>query len=285
MIEKIKNSWSLIVASAKVLQADKELLIFPILSAVGVLVLSILFFVPLIFGNLLDSLFGSQSGIFGYIVLFLFYIIQYMVIFFANTALVGAAQIRLRGGDPTVSDGLRIASSHLGAIFGYALIAATVGIILKAASEKSKGLGRFIISLIGFAWNIATFLVVPVLVTEGIGPIQAIKRSVELLKKTWGEQLIGNFGLGAVFNLAYIVLFILGLGLAAAAGILTESIWAVAVVAVIFILLFIITALVNSALSGIFTAAVYEYAASGRASGFFDENMVRNAFISSSRTF
>jgi hypothetical protein len=283
MFNKLQSSWVLVKSSARVLWEDKELLVFPIISVIGLLVVSALLFVPLLFGNLLDAFFGGENGIFGYIVLFLFYLLQYFIIFFANTALVGAAQIRLRGGDPTIGDGLRIAASRFGAILGYALIAATVGLILKAFKDKSKGWGRFVFSLIGFAWNVATFLVVPVLAAENIGPIAAIKRSVSLLKKTWGEQIIGNFGLGMVFNLVYIVLFIAGIGLTAAVGFTFESLWAVAVVAAIFIVLFAFTALVNSALSGIFTAAVYEYAANGRDSAFFEGELVHNAFVQSYR--
>ena len=31
--------------------------------------------------------------------------------------------------------------------------------------------------------------------------MEAIKRSANLLKKTWGEQIVGNFGVGIVFGL------------------------------------------------------------------------------------
>ncbi len=99
------------------------------------------------------------------------------VIFFCNTALVGAALIRLRGGDPTVADGFRIAASRVGPILGYAFIAATVGMVLRAISERSGFLGRLVVSLVGFAWNLATFLAVPVLVVEDVGPIEAVQRS------------------------------------------------------------------------------------------------------------
>lgn len=281
MIEKLSNSWNLVKASAQVLQKDKELLIFPIFSAIGLLIVSASFFLPLLFGNLLDALFNNQIQVFGYVFIFAFYLVQYLVIFFANTALVGAAQIRLRGGDPTVSDGFRIALVHLGAIFGYALIAATVGLILKTFSKKSNGLGRFIISLIGFAWSVATFLVVPILVTENIGPFSAIKRSVTLLKKTWGEQIIGNFGLGAVFNLIYFVFILLGIGLCLVTALVFQSLYATIAVVVLFVILFALISLINAALSGIYTAAVYEYASTGRAGNFFNENMVRNAFARS----
>jgi hypothetical protein len=279
MFQGISNSWRLIKASAAVLSADKELIIFPIISAVGTLIVTLTFALPMFFTGLFDAIATNNSGILPFLLAFLFYVVQYLVIFFANTALVGAALIRLRGGDPTVSDGFRIAFSHLGSIFGYALISATVGMIIRALSNKQNGLGRIVISLIGMAWNIATFLVVPILATEDIGPFQAIKRSVNLLKKTWGEQIVGNFGLGAFFGLltfGVILLGMLGVFLAVSA----QSVALVVAVIIILVLVLVILGLINSALSGIYTAAVYRYAVEGESSGFFDAGMVQNAFRS-----
>ena len=277
MFQKLSNSWELVKASAAVLSKDKELMIFPILSAVGTLIVSLTFFIPMFFANLFDTIFNSQGGILLYLVLFLFYIVQYTVIFYANTALVGAALIRLRGGDPTVGDGFRIANSHLGSILGYAVIAATVGMVLRMISERSRGLGRIVVGLIGFAWNIATFLVVPILASEDIGPVDAIKRSTTLLKKTWGEQIAGNFGVGAVFGLAGFLIFVLGAGGIALAIYLNSLILGL-FVGVMLVLAFLLLGLLNATLSGIYTAAVYRYAVDGEVS-LFNTRMVQGAFV------
>src|SRR5512135_2733488 len=172
MFTRLSNSWELLKASARVLLADKELVVFPIFSTIGVLLVTLTFALPVFFSNFFDrALFGGRIEALGLVVAFLFYVVQYTVIFFANTALVGAAMIRLRGGDPTVSDGFRIAGSRMGPIIGYALIAATVGMILRAISKRSNGIGRLIVSLVGLAWNVATYLVVPVLAVENVGPL------------------------------------------------------------------------------------------------------------------
>jgi hypothetical protein len=277
MLTRFSNSWNLVKASARVLWADKELVIFPIFSSVGVLVISISFFLPFLFSNMMDTLLTGGTQIFGLLVLFVFYIFQYIVIFFANTALVGAAIIRIRGGDPTVSDGIRIAFSRFGIILGYALIAATVGIIMNALSRKSKGIGRMLISLVGFAWNVATYLVVPVLAIEGVGPIEAIKRSVKLLKQTWGEQIIGNFGLGAIFGLGVLAIIVVFIPLIVLAASL-ESFPLMAGLIVFLVVVLTLLGLVQSTLEGIYKAAVYQYASTGQAGAFFDEAMVKNAF-------
>jgi len=211
----------------------------------------------------------------------LFYIVQYTVIFFANTALVGAAMIRLRGGDPTVRDGLAIAGRNFGPILGYALIAATVGMIMQTASRKSNGLGRMLISLVGMVWNIATYLVVPVLAVEGVGPIEAIKRSAAYLKRTWGEQIAGNIGLGFFFFLAFfglLIIFAPLFYLVLSAEVV--NLWLVGGLIAVFFLLASILGLIKSTVEGIYSAAVYQYAVDGQASGFFDEDLVRNAFRS-----
>jgi hypothetical protein len=279
MFQGFSNSWRLIKASASVLSADKELIIFPIISALGTLAVTLTFALPMFFSGVFDAMATNNAGILPFLLAFLFYVAQYIVIFFANTALVGAALIRLRGGDPTVSDGFRIAFSHIGSIFGYALISATVGMIIRALSSKQNSLGRIVISLIGMAWNVATFLVVPILASEDIGPFQAIRRSVTLLKKTWGEQIVGNFGLGAVFALmtfGIILVGMLGIFLAVSA----QSVALIVAVIIMMVLVFVILGLVNSALSGIYTAAVYRFAVEGESGGFFDAGMVQNAFRS-----
>jgi hypothetical protein len=189
MFTRLANSWELVKVSAAVLQQDRELLIFPLVSALASLLVMATFAVPMFLAGLFEAMFADEFGaarIVGYIVAFTFYLVQYSVILLANAAPVGAAMIRLDGGDPTVGDGFRIAWQHVGAIFGYAAIAATVGVILRALSERGT-LGRLVSSLAGVVWNVATYLVVPLLVVEGVGPVDAIKRSGSLLKQTWGE--------------------------------------------------------------------------------------------------
>jgi hypothetical protein len=279
VFERLSNSWELVKASAAVLRADKELLLFPIISAVLSILVIATFAVPAILAGLFTSGFPAVTGIpaIGYAALLLFYVLQYFVIIFCNTALVGAALIRLRGGDPTVADGFRIAASRLQAILGYALIAATVGMVLRAVSQRSGFLGKFVVSLIGVAWSLATFLVVPVLVVEGVGPIEAVQRSASYLKKTWGEQIAGNLGMGLAFGLISLGTLAAGILLLVAAA-ATESAVLIGFVAVLLVLAFVAIALVSSALSGVYAAAVYRYAAEGQSGAFFTPAMVKGAF-------
>ena len=279
MFEKLSTSWELVKASAAVLRADKELLLFPVISAVLSMLVVVTFVVPAVLAGVFASGVADGAGlpVAGYAGVLLFYVVQYFVIFFCNTALVGAALIRLRGGDPTVADGFRIAASRIQPILGYALIAATVGMVLRAISERSGLVGRLVVGLVGFAWNLATFLVVPVLVVEDVGPIEAIQRSASYLKRTWGEQIVGNVGMGFVFGLISLVTLAVGVMLIIAAA-ATESAALIIFVAVSLLLAFVAIALVSSALSGVYAAAVYRYAAEGQSDGYFTPAMVKRAF-------
>lgn len=280
MWQRLENSWELVKASFAVLRADKELILFPLVSTVATLLVMIVFAIPMALANVFDKVANSgDPGPVGYVVAFLFYLTMYFVVIFANTALVGAALIRLNGGDPTFNDGLRIAMERVDKILGYAIIAATVGMILRYIREKGGIVGQIFAFLGDIAWGLATYLVVPVLVAENIGPIDAVKRSGSLLKKTWGEQIAGNFSIGLVFGLiglaAAIVIGVPVIGLAIASG----SVIAVVLGIAIVVLVIAVISLVGSTLNGIYTAALYRYAVSGETdTRFFRPGLIEGAF-------
>jgi hypothetical protein len=261
-----------------VLRSDKELLVFPLLSVLAVMLVAATFLLPLFGLGVLD---GAQRGdsvpsLF-YLWGFAFYFVQYFVVFFFTTALVGAAMQRLDGGDPSVGSGLRIAAGKWVSILGYAAIAATVGMILRGIEQRAGIVGKIVAGFIGVAWTLATFLTVPVLVAQDIGPVAAVKESATLLKRTWGEGLIGNGGIGLIGGLAAVAVMLIGLaltGFLAKAGLGTAAIAVIAlsVLAVVGI------GLVQSALGGIYSAALYRYAVAGDAPAGFDGVLLREAF-------
>lgn len=274
MFDRISRSWTLVKASASVLRSDKELLLFPVISSIATLLVAATFLVPVIGLRLFE---GGEIGPLGAVLGLLFYLAQYFVIFFFNTALVGAAMIRLEGGDPTVADGLRIARSRLGAILGYAVIAATAGIVLKLLGERAGVVGKIIINLVGMAWTLATFLVVPVLVARDVGPMDAVRESVQLLKRTWGENVVGNLGIGAAFGLITALVVVLAMGLTFGAALVGGAALAITAGA-LGLLAIALVAVVQAALSGIYSAALYRYAVDGQAPAGFGGGELAQAF-------
>jgi hypothetical protein len=274
---RFARSWALVKGSAAVLRSDRELLLFPLLSGLCTLLVAATFIAPLAFGGAFAGIDDGQSPVWLWPVVFLFYLTQYFVIFFFNAALVGAARIRLDGGDPTVADGFRIARARWLQILGYAAIAATVGMILRMIQERAGFIGRWVAGLLGLAWTVASFLVVPVLVNENIGPIDAVKRSTELLKRTWGENLVGNVGIGFVFGLVTFGWLLIAGGLFVLALQAKSTLAIVATVAVALLGLLLL-GLVQSALQGVYAAALHRYAQVGDAGAGFEGAMIADAF-------
>ena len=279
MFARLSRSWSLVKASASVLMQDKELLAFPLISLAALGAVVVAFALPVFGLGALDGLSGGGRTLdaAAYAIAFMFYFSQYFVIFFFNVALVGAAMMRLDGRNPTLGDGLRIATSKIGAIAGYALIAATVGMVLRAIQERVGFIGKIIVGLLGVGWTIATFLVVPVLAARDVGPIDAVKESATLLKKTWGENVIGQAGLGLAFGLIFmgvILCSIVLMGLAISTG----SIGIIVAAAIVALLAVGITGLAQAALSGIYSAALYRYATQGEGTLGFDSQAMKLAF-------
>ncbi|MFL6547556.1 MAG: DUF6159 family protein [Povalibacter sp.] len=277
MFTRFARSWELIKASSTVLRQDKELLLFPLFSAIAALLVSASFMIPLFVAGAFDHMDSHSSNAGTWVVLFLFYLTQYFVIFFFNAALIGAALIRLDGGNPTLADGFRIASSRFVQILGYAAIAATVGLILRIIEERAGFIGRWIAGLLGLAFTVATFLTVPILVTENVGPVDAIRESATMLKRTWGENIIGNGGMGIVFFLGYIG--VIGIGvffiyLTAQTGNAPLIITMCLAIAFAVVAL----ALIQSALQGVYSAALYRYATEGDAGQGFTASVLGDAF-------
>jgi Family of unknown function (DUF6159) len=273
MFDKFSRSWELVKASAGVLRSDKELLVFPIVSGIAAMLVLATFALP-VFAL---KLFENGVGPLGYVLGFLFYLCQYFVIFFFNSALVGAAMIRLDGGDPTVADGLRIARERIVPILGYAAIAATVGLLLQALKNKDNNfIVRLLGSLIGTAWTVASFLVVPVLVANNIGPIDAVKKSIELLKRTWGENAVGQLGIGFVFG--FIMFAVIAVGAVVSFLGFTASPYLGFGLVALTVIAALLVGIIQSALSGVYAAALYRYATDGVAPQGFEGMNLQTAF-------
>lgn len=283
MFATIGRSWQLFKLCLHVLSVDKELIFFPIFSTIGVVFVTLTFF-GVTFG--IGSFERLETGAFNaldLVAVFGFYVASYFVIIFFNAALVFAAHERLEGGDPNIRSGLAGASSRIITIFFWAVIAATVGLILQILSSQARErggiigiIGQIVVALIGAAWSLITFFVVPLIVIEHRGLFDSFKTSLSLLRRTWGEQVVGNFGLGLIqFGatlLAVLIAAVLGFALSflGTPGIILA--------AVIGIVLVVGVSLLFATLSGIYKAALYNYAADGQVPSLFTDDTIRGAF-------
>ena len=275
-MSRFRRSLELAKASWHMMLNDRSLLVYPIVSGIGVAILAALIILPLAAMGLFSD--GSDSSISApqIAALLLLYFAAYSVIIFCNSALVYVVMNRLNGTAAPMS-GWAFARSHIRPILGFALISATVGVILNVISERFEGAGKIVSALGGMVWSLATFLVVPVLVVEGVGPIDALKRSTSLLKKTWGEQLIGGASIGLASGIATLIVAALGGGLiflAALSG-LTVLIVLAVVIAILAVALMIV---ISTAMDTIYRAAVYRFANDQPISNYEAADIIPAAF-------
>jgi hypothetical protein len=268
MFESIGRSFALVKTSWDILMDDKKLLVFPLLSGIVTLLVILTFVFPLLVSGALES----SNSLLSIVILFLFYVVSYCVVIFFNTALISCVNAKLNGKTMTDSEGLSHSAKHLPAILAWAIVAATVGLILHLLEERAGFIGDIVLAMVGGVWSLVTFFVVPILVLEDKGVVDSVKDSVSLIKKTWGESIIGG---GSIF-LVFLVIGIIAAAVIFGIFLLTQSfLLAVA----LLILVVAILAVVASAMQGIFVTALYTYARTGTVPTSFNKDLIENAFL------
>lgn len=266
------------------LKAEKQLIVFPLLSGICCLMVMASFAIPLFVAGGGAELIADAEQDGGdnpvhnalyLVVLFLFYFVNYFVVVFFNSALIACAIKRFYGAKPTIGEGLKASMNRLPQIAGWALVSASVGLILKVIENRSEKVGAIVSSLLGMAWAALTYFVVPVLVVEKVGPITAIKRSGAILKESWGESMGAHFGIGFI-----VFLFMLpGIGVIVGGSMLLATVPALGVALIVIgIVALLVVSLISSAVSAISQAAVYLYGASGETPDGFETESLGAAF-------
>jgi len=275
-MDTLSRSWDMIGESFAVLRKDKKLVLFPILSGLSTLAVAAMYFLPLFHMGVLEQYRAYRTiDPTVYAWLFLWYCTNYFVIIFFNCALAACAQIRFSGGEPTLGQGMSQAAWKIPSILMWAVVASTVGMILHAIEERSSWLGKIVSAVLGIAWAMSTYMIVPVLIFEEDGVFGSIQRSSALLRNTWGEQIVSGFGFGLPSLLLAIPGVLLGL-----VGYRFHPLGFLAAVPY-----FLVLSAVMSAVRGIFTVALYRYATEGETPSGFSRGNFKDAFVDKSNRY
>lgn len=269
-LTRLSNGWQITMNSFRVLKENKQLIIFPILSGASMLLVMGSFFLAML-GTSSWEIEMIESHGDGYYLGFtlLFYLVNYFVVIFFNVALTHCTRLYFHGEEVTIRKGIEFSLTRIGAIFSWALFAATVGTLLKYLQENTGWLGRIIIGLLGLAWSVTTFFVVPVIAYEDLGPIGAFKRSASIMKDKWGESAASTFSVGLIQFFAILLISVPLLMLGAAVHIILGV--ALAVLSALLIMAII------SATQTIFISAVY-HNVNGDPVEHFNDAFVNNLF-------
>jgi hypothetical protein len=285
MSNAFTRSWEITKLSFNVMKADKELFLFPVVGGI----FSMLFVITMLFPVVITSLLQEQGIVTGglfYLIIFMIYFGLAFIATFFNVCVVYTTKTRFDGGNATFMDSIRFAFSRIHLIAAWSLLSATVGLILRLLDNLAERMGtvgeiimKIVISLLGAAWSIVTIFVVPGMVYNDLGPFSAIKNSIDVLKKTWGESLVRMFSLGIMQFLFYVV------GIAAFIGLLfvlpTDGIVVVGLI-ILAVLYLVAVTLVFSVMNAIFNTALYAYAKTGKVPSGFSNDAIQGAFTGKS---
>ncbi len=269
-------------AAWRILMEDKTLLLLPVASSACLFLIVGAYLEPLIMQmvsgeSMAEGVRHAQQM--SELGAFFVTVATYAVGIYFNAALAICVLGRLEGQAPTIVDGLKKTFACLPQIVGWAVLSSTVGLLLRVISRRSGFLGQLVVNIVGMAWSVTTFLVVPVLVAERKGPIEAVQESVRLFKRTWGEDLLANIGIGGLyflFSLPGMLFFVIGVGL-----IPSHLVLALLIIA-LSILYFPLLGLVLSTLSAIFNVVLYRYAKGGTITPGFDHELLQASFVTRS---
>ena len=278
---KFKASRMLVRESLNVLKRDKELSWFPVLSGIASLAALIVFVGAVFFvvmgGDIQTytqfSNTNEQLNANGYLILFVYYL---LVFFIANYFLAGMYTIvhaRFIGKDLSLSEGIANANKHVGRIFVWSLISATVGIVLRIISDKSRIIGKIVAAVFGAAWGILTYFSLPSLVIGERTIKESFKESASVIRKTWGETIIVNFGVGLFFGLITFAVIAVMVGIALLVPVMEIFI----LLGVLFVIYIVVLSIISSTLSSIVKCALYEYATTGNVPQGFTPELIRGA--------
>ncbi len=269
----VKQSWH-------VLRQDKELVWFPILSALCSLaffgLLIVLYFVFVGFSGTTAEVTNDGEAaltLVDYAWLLLYYLVMFFIANFFTSGLYLIVHARFQGQDLSFSDGISGAFKNIGKIFMWSLISATVGVVLQMIADRLKIFGKIVIWLLGAAWSILTYFSLPSLIIGQKSVKDSFKESASVIRKTWGETIIVNFGVGLFFTLLYLGAMLVVI----AVSVLAQS-WVVFFIMLgLFVVFIIVAAIVSSTLSAIFKLAIYEYAVTGKVPESFSPELVEGA--------
>ncbi len=261
------DSWKLTKTSFRLITEDRALLVFPLvagLSTLAVIALLIAaeywFVAPVVLGG------GSRATPYEALAILLFiaaYLATSFLSVYCTAALIAAATLKLNGQQPTAADGWRVARARIGRLAIWALITATVGLVIQAIQQRVGGIaGSLIGAAGGFSWAILTYFMIPILLFEDQRPWPALKRSGHLFVSTLGRTLITNVVLGLLIGLGVVGAVLLGaFGLYLLFGgslALGLALLGVGIAVAVVVLL------IGSTAEGVLRAALYRYSTTGK---------------------
>ena len=300
---RFQRSWLLFKSSVSIIARNKQLLVFPVVIFILTSAIILFFLAPPLlrptghpyasaehWQAISHSLFthsgttGQEGsgivftpGAIAYLV-FMYFVAMFVATFF-NVAFYHEILAALSGQPVSIGRGLKFAGTKWRAILMWTLFAGLVGLIIRIIEQRLELVGRIIARVIGIAWSVASVFVIPIIVRDeqGANPVNALRRSAGILKRTWGEALIGYVGL-TFANMLVLIGSMVVLAGALFVSIALNNFWLVAIVGVGWLIAMFAWSYLTSVASQVYKGALYLYAADGVVAEPYNREMLDMAW-------
>ena len=303
-MSKFQRSWLLLKSSISIIAQNKLLLVFPIVTfACTVIIIAFFLAPPLLrptgypygssqhwqaiyhslFNQTADAAGRSSSRIAftpaaGAYLVFLYFVSMFLATFL-NVAFYHEILSALSGQAVSIERGLKFAAGRLKAILLWTLFAGLVGLVIKTIEQRLQLVGRIIARFLGLAWSVAAIFVIPVMVRDEqtANPLAMLRKSGSILKRTWGEALIGYAGLAFANAFILIGSIVILIG-AVFASVVFSNYWIIAFVGVLWLLLLFAWSYLTGVAGQVYKGALYLYAAEGVIPQPYNKEMLDQAW-------
>ncbi len=263
MFENVVSGWKIASAIRKLALQDRGLLLYPIISAIIMIVEAIAVFVPLALLSLVTySSYGGSYGILFIIALFIYYVIVYFTATYILVAMLLAFRGYEDGKKIGVGAALSQASAYSVVILEWALFEAIVTMVIRAIEQRLGALGGLIFGLAAsIAMSVATAFAIPIIVDKKMGPISTLKESTGFIIRNFGK----TFG-GLLFTDLYAMIFSLSGFVMVMAAFFTIAVSVVVaiIVGIVGIILILYGAMLNYILGNIYKFVLYDVVNGGK---------------------
>lgn len=277
---RLHTSWQLLHCSLSVLRTHPRLLILPAVATACMFAIALFFVTPLLVlilreGSVekVDAAAQHYRGLF-YLGGGLIYLVSMVVGTFFNVAFFHELMRAFAGESISLRRGWQFALTRLGSILSWSLLAATVGLIIRAIEERLGWLGRIVLGMVGATWSVAAVFAIPVIVRRPENnPLVVLRDSAIMLKRTWGETLVGFLGLHLAGAVILGVLF-LGVLAIAFVALLLHLGWFPLALLIVGALGLIAAAVLLSVATDVYRGALYVYASEGVVPSAYTEELM-----------
>ena len=191
----------------------------------------------------------------------------------SHATIIARVMARFHGQQVSNTEAARAALTKSPQLMAWAFINYVVVSILRSIGNRGI-LGLLVGALLRAGWMLASFFVVPVILFEDKGALASIKRSVELCRARWGENIVGNGALGVVGFVA----ILLDVAVAMVVGMVFAPLGAVVGSIGLVVILLVLTVA-----SAAFNAALYWYAVTDQSPGQYSIGDLQSAYRRNSR--